>query len=69
VDAILQNGDTPLHMAAENGHVACIMLLVECNANKEAENYRRYTAPPPAAAVCAAAVRSCRAAADVRILI
>jgi hypothetical protein len=39
-----QHGNTPLHRAA-NGRVACVSLLVERGANKEAKNSVRYAAP------------------------
>jgi ankyrin repeat protein len=32
----VQNDSTPLHLAAINGHVGCVALLVERGANTEA---------------------------------
>jgi hypothetical protein len=54
---IAQNGMTPLHMAAEYGHVACVALLVECGANKDAKNRVRCAAPSSAALLRAAPAR------------
>jgi ankyrin repeat protein len=45
-----QNGMTPLHWAAFKGKVACVALLVERGANKDAKNDVRCAAPSPAAA-------------------
>ena len=39
-----QNGDTPLHVAAYNGKVECVKVLVEAGANIEAKNK---VSPPP----------------------
>jgi hypothetical protein len=36
-----QDGNTPLHMAAMDGHVACVALLVERGANREATDMVR----------------------------
>jgi hypothetical protein len=33
-----QRHNTPLHFAVYNGHVACVALLVDCGANKDAKN-------------------------------
>jgi hypothetical protein len=50
---------TPLHWAAYNDHVACVALLVERGANKDAKNVVRCAAPSPAAAtaVCCLLLR------------
>jgi hypothetical protein len=45
-----QSDSTPLHWAAINGQVACVALLVERGANKEAKDKVRCAAPSPAAA-------------------
>jgi ankyrin repeat protein len=42
-----QEGDTPLHLAALKGRVACVALLVELGAHKEAKNEARCAAPRP----------------------
>jgi hypothetical protein len=58
-----QTGRTPLHYAAWHGHVACVTLLVERGADKEATNEVRCAAPlPPAVACCTARPRLCSAA-------
>jgi ankyrin repeat protein len=48
--------NTPLHYAAWNGAVACVALLVERGANKEAKNEVRCTAFPPTAAAAACCI-------------
>jgi hypothetical protein len=52
-----QFGSTPLHCAALRGHVACVALLVERGANKEAKDNVRCAAPSPPPRLCAASVR------------
>jgi hypothetical protein len=57
-----QNGNTPLHQAAVNGHVECVALLVERGANKEAKNNVRCAAPSPAAVAAACCIGSAASA-------
>jgi hypothetical protein len=47
-----QNGDTPLHYAAQRGHVECVALLVERGADKEAKDKVRCAGPLLTAACC-----------------
>jgi ankyrin repeat protein len=55
VEAIKTNGQSPLHRAAEEGHLDCVIVLLEHGANRHARDKARANCAVHAA--CAGACR------------